>query len=85
MLPHVLCSEQNLWKWRSNGKNGEHVRGLGPTEIGKDRPGTVRGPGRPINSKDKSTEKRSERVLEFKEKADMLKSVIEEFAVTRNV
>ena len=59
--------------------------GTGTTQVGMDRPGVVRGKGRPLNSIDKAHEPRSETVPQYREKADKIRAVIENFAVTNNV
>ena len=58
--------------------------GLGTTKLSNDRPGTMRGRGRPLNSKDKKEEKRSVTVRKYKEKNDKLKAVILDFAANRD-
>ena len=45
----------------------------------------MRGKGRPMNSFDKKTEKRSVTVRQYKEKADKIKAVILNFAENRIV
>ena len=61
------------------------MRGIGRTKKSADKPGNLRARGRPVNSTDKSAQKRSETVPKYKEKADKLRAVIEHFAETRHV
>ena len=59
--------------------------GKGKSKLSNDRPGVMRGKGRPMNSFDKKTEKRSVTVRQYKEKADKIKAVILNFAENRIV
>ena len=72
-----------LYKWRHLSTTGKQILGLGTTKLSNDRPGTMRGRGRPLNSKDKKEEKRSVTVPKYKEKNDKLKAVILDFAANK--
>lgn len=61
------------------------MKGIGTIKEGADKPGCLRAKGRPLNSIDKSNQKRSETVPRFKEKADKIKAVIEDLAENRHV
>ena len=74
-----------MYRWRSKAKNGQQILGTGKTKVGQDRPGIVRAKGRPLNSIDKSVQPRSVRIPKYKEKADMIKAVILNFAENRKV
>ena len=80
---HHLISGEAVYRWRANSKNGKNIRGKGKTKIGNDRPGVIRGRGRQVNAFDKATEPRSERIPKYKEKADMIRRVILDFAENR--
>ena len=75
-------------RWRKSARSDDPVLGRsrsGTSLVSSDRPGVVRGKGRPLTSIDKAAEKRSIRIPEYKEKIDKLRAVILNFAETKNV